>query len=201
MSAIRRHLFSNSFIQTYLRNRTGCRYMSYSIWLKIMSLYSIDKLINETRRLAAEFKRTTGTMLPVSGEIARYDVSHHLNLTLQKGTGCSYDAIGNDQRDGLRVLIKSRVIGNAVKSGHRIGQLSTKAAWDIVILSLMDDDFEPLEMYQLNRDEVIDALAGSSNKHNAISVAKFKIIGELVWTKEHGIESVGYYDNAVMCRT
>jgi len=164
-----------------------------------MSLYSIDKLINETRRLAAEFKRTTGTMLPVSGEIARYDVSHHLNLTLHKGTGCGYDAIGNDQRDGLRVLIKSRVIGEAVKSGHRIGQLSTNAAWDIVILSLMDDEFEPLEMYQLNRDEVIDALAGSSNKHNAISVAKFKIIGELVWTKEHGIESIGCYDKAVMC--
>ena len=111
-----------------------------------MSLYSIDKLINETRRLAAEFKRTTGTMLPVSGEIARYDVSKQLDLTLTEDRNCGYDAIGNNHRCGLRVLIKSRVIGDSVKSGHRIGQLNPNGNWDIVILSLMDNEFEPLEM-------------------------------------------------------
>lgn len=174
--------------------------MSYTIWLKMMPLYSIDKLIDETRRLAAEFKRSTGTMLPVSGEIARYDVSNHLNLTLHKGTSCGYDAIGNNQREGLRVQIKSRVIGEAVKSCHRIGQLNPNSAWDIVILSLMNDEFEPLEMYQLSRDEVIKALAGNSNKHNTISVAKFKIIGELVWTKEDGQEVRTYLEKTAYCR-
>ena len=34
-----------------------------------MTLYSIDKLIEETRRLAADFRRSTGQPLPVSGEI------------------------------------------------------------------------------------------------------------------------------------
>jgi len=160
-----------------------------------MSLYSIDKLINETRRLAAEFKRTTGTMLPVSGEIARYDVSHHLDLTLNQDRNCGYDAIGNNQREGLRVQIKSRVIGNTVKSSHRIGQLNANGDWDIVILSLMDDDFEPLEMYQASREEIIEALSTankSRGNRGAVSVAKFKIIAELVWTKEHGVESLSY---------
>jgi len=160
-----------------------------------MSLYSIDKLINETRRLAAEFKRATGTMLPVSGEIARYDVSHHLDLTLSNDHSCGYDAIGNNQREGLRVQIKSRVIGDSVKSGHRLGQLNTKGNWDIVILSLMDDEFEPLEMYQLSRSETIEALSGTSKKSSTISVAKFRILGELVWTREHGLE------NLVNCKT
>ena len=158
-----------------------------------MSLYSIDKLINETRRLAAEFKRTTGTMLPVSGEIARYDVSHHLDLTLNQDSSCGYDAIGNNQREGLRVLIKSRVIGDTVKSGHRIGQLNPNGNWDIVILSLMDNEFEPLEMYQLDREEILEDLSKASKKRGAISVAKFKIIGELVWTKEHGVEDLSNY--------
>ena len=153
-----------------------------------MAIYSIDKLINETRRLAAEFKRTTGTMLPVSGEIARYDVSRCLDLTPSNEPGCGYDAIGNNQREGLRVQIKSRVIGDSVKSGHRLGQLKPDGAWDIVVLSLMDDEFEPLEMYQLSRTEVINSLAGNS-KNKTISVAKFKIISELVWTKEHGTEN------------
>lgn len=158
-----------------------------------MSLYSIDKLINETRRLAAEFKRTTGTMLPVSGEIARYDVSQHLDLTLNQNHDCGYDATGNNQRKGLRVQIKSRVIGDAVKSCHRIGQLNANGDWDIVILSLMDDEFEPLEMYQASREEIFEATSKSNtgrNKRGAVSVAKFKIIGQLVWTREQGVESL-----------
>jgi len=163
-----------------------------------MSLYSIEKLINETRRLAAEFKRSTGTMLPVSGEIARYDVSQHLDLTLNEDRNCGYDAIGNNQREGLRVQIKSRVIGDTVKSGHRIGQLNPNGDWDIIILSLMDNEFEPLEMYQLNREKVLEALSGPDKKRSkrgAISIAKFRIIGELVWTKENGVEDYGNYMN------
>jgi hypothetical protein len=157
-----------------------------------MSLYSIEKLINETRRLAAEFRRTTGTMLPVSAEIARYDVSHHLDLTLNQEHSCGYDAIGNNKRKGLRVLIKSRVIGDFVKSGHRLGQLNPNGNWDIVILSLMDNEFEPLEMYQLSRDETAAALFSHNKKHSTISVAKFKIIGDLVWTKECGVDGVSF---------
>ena len=168
-----------------------------------MSLYSIDKLINETRRLAAEFRRTTGTMLPVSGEIARYDVARHLDLTLNENHNCGYDAIGNKQREGLRVQIKSRVIGDSVKSGHRIGQLNPNGKWDIIILSLMDNKFEPLEMYQLDHEEVAKTLASSSEKRGqrgAISVAKFRIIGELVWTKEHGVEDFNHYNEAYNAR-
>ncbi|MCG6938440.1 MAG: hypothetical protein LJE83_09770 [Gammaproteobacteria bacterium] len=156
-----------------------------------MSLYSIDKLINETRRLATEFKRTTGTVLPVSGEIARYDVSRHLDLTLCDDNNCGYDAIGNEQRKGQRVQIKSRVIGDAVKSSHRIGQLNVNGEWDVVILSLMDNKFEPLEMYQASREEILEATSKSNStrsKRGAISVTKFMIIGQLVWTKERGLE-------------
>ncbi len=167
-----------------------------------MPLYSIDKLINETRKLAAEFKRTTGTMLPVSGEIARYDVARQLDLTLSEDRNCGYDAIGNNKREGLRVLIKSRVIGDMVKPGHRIGQLNPNGNWDVVILSLMNNEFEALEMYQLTHDEALDALSSDNEKRSkrgAISVAKFKIISELVWTKEQGVEN--FSNNGYGCET
>ncbi len=163
-----------------------------------MPLYSIDKLINETRRLAAEFKRTTGTMLPVSGEIARYDVAHQLNLTLNESQNCGYDATGNNQRDGLRVLIKSRVIGDMVKPGHRIGQLNPNGNWDIIVLSLMNNEFEPVEMYQLDHDTIAKTLSNDGQKQRkrgAISVAKFRIIGKLVWTKENGTEYLNDYND------
>ena len=154
-----------------------------------MSVYSYDKLIEQTRRLAADFRRTTGTMLPVSGEIARHDVSHHLDLDLNNDQTAGYDAIGKNEREGLRIQIKSRVVGDTVKPGHRIGQLNTDGNWDRVILSLMDDEFEPLEMYEVSRDDVVEAINGSSSKRKkrgALSVAKFKIIGELVWARELG---------------
>lgn len=156
-----------------------------------MSLYAIDKLIEETRRLAAEFRRTTGTMLPVSGEIARYDVSQHLDLELTEDRTCGFDAIGRNKRDGLRILIKSRVVGDTLKSGHRIGQINPDGNWDLVILSLMNNDFEPMEMYEASHQEITEAISGSDSKRakrGAISVAKFKIIGKLVWTKELGVE-------------
>ena len=154
-----------------------------------MSLYSLDKLINETRLLAKEFRRTTGTMLPVSGEIARYDVSTLLQLNLVEETTCGYDAIGTDMREGLRVLIKSRVVGDSVKSGHRIGQLNPNGQWDIIILSLMNNEFEPIEMYQLKREDVFNALPVTKRKkRGAISVAKFKILGELVWKRSKCIQ-------------
>jgi hypothetical protein len=156
-----------------------------------MSLYSYDKLIEETRKLAAEFRRTTGTMLPVSGEIARHDVSRHLDLELNQEHSAGFDAIGRNEREGLRIQIKSRVVGDSVKPGHRIGQLNPDGNWDLVILSLMDDEFEPLEMYQATRDEIIEAVQDANTqrkKRGALSVAKFKIIGKLVWTKELGVE-------------
>lgn len=155
-----------------------------------MAVYSLDKLIEETRRLAAEFRRTTGTMLPVSGEIARYDVSHHLELQLNNEQNASYDATGTGAREGQRVQIKGRVVGDTVKSSHRIGQFNTDSEWDLIIVSLMNDDFQPLEMYQATREEIIEALNpdSSRSKRGAISVAKFKIISELVWTSETGTD-------------
>ncbi len=157
-----------------------------------MSLYSIDKLINETRRIAAEFRRTTGTILPVSGEIARYDVSRYLDLTLCNEHNAGFDAIGKQQRQGQKVLIKSRIITDSIKSGHRLGQINPNASWDIVILALMDNTFEPYEMYQLSRDQVIDCASGNNKKNITISVAKFKAIGDLVWTSN---QDIIYSDN------
>ncbi len=107
--------------------------------------------------------------------------------------------MGNNHREGLRVKIKGRVIGDTVNSGHRIGQLNLNGDWDIIILSLMDNEFQPLEMYQLNHEEVVGAVASSSEKRSrrgAISVAKFRIIGDLVWTKEHGVEDFSHYNDA-----
>ena len=155
-----------------------------------MTVYSIDKLIAETRRLAAEFRRSTGQVLPVSGEIARHDAARILGLTLCEQRTGGIDAVGQGGREGQRIQVKSRVLSQDKKSGARIGQLNPNGDWDTVVLVIMDEDYEPCEIYEASREEVEEAMSSSSSRSNrgAISISKFKIISWLVWTRETGLE-------------
>ncbi len=156
-----------------------------------MSIYALDRLISETRRLAAEFHRTTGQTLPVTGEIARHDVARLLDLELlEKRTG-GVDAIGRGEREGLKVQIKGRLILDEHKGGQRIGQINRDGDWDLVALSLMDADYEPFAIYEASREEILESLDEISSKRarrGAMSVARFRIIGRLVWSRENGLE-------------
>jgi hypothetical protein len=156
------------------------------------AVYSVDKLMAETRRLAAEYRRMTGQTLAVSGEIARYDAARLLDLRLEEARVGCIDAIGRGQREGKRIQIKGRVIFDEHKSGHRIGELGIEAPWDAVLLVLMDSDYEPYEIYEAEREDVLAALAEASrsrrSKRGALSVAKFKAVSALAWTRERGEE-------------
>jgi len=157
-----------------------------------MDLYSIDKLMHETRQLAAKYRMTTGTSLPVTGEIARFDVSKALALQLVDDLTLGYDALGTGAREGNRVLIKGRVIFEDSRSTPRIGQLNPDGRWDSVVMVLFDDDYMPVEMYEATSEDITQAIKAKQESQNkkrgAMSVAQFKIIGQLVWTKEEGIE-------------
>ena len=120
-----------------------------------MAIYSIDKLISEARRLAAEFRRTTGKPLPgVSGEIAEHDAARLLDLEICKDRPGGYDAIGRGRRAGKRIQIKARVIFDEDKAGQRVGQLKLEQDWDSVMLVIMDEDYQAVEIYEADRDEV-----------------------------------------------
>lgn len=157
-----------------------------------IELYSIDKLMHETRQLAAKYRLATGSALPVTGEIARFDVAKALNLKLIDNLTLGYDAEGTNERAGLRILIKGRVIFEDSRSTPRIGQINPDGRWDNVVMVLFDDDYLPVEMYEATSDDIAAALKtkkeSQNKKRGAMSVAQFKIIGELVWTRETGIE-------------
>jgi hypothetical protein len=165
-----------------------------------VGIYAVDKLISEARRLAAEFRRTTGKPLPgVSGEIAEHDAARLLDLELCDDRSNGYDAIGTGSREGRRIQIKARVIFDEEKSGQRIGQLKLEQDWDSVLLVIMDENYEAVEIREAEREEIRDAMqeAGGSNrkKRGAMSVARFKIISRLVWTREEGVIDDEIWDN------
>jgi len=158
-----------------------------------VSIYSLEKLISETRRIARDYRNATGKSLGgVSGEIAQFDACKALDLEpVAPGTQGGYDAVGHGKREGKKVQIKGRVIFDEEKSGQRIGQLKMEQEWDSVVLVLMDENFEAFEIYEADRDEILAAQQESQSKRakrGAMSVAKFKAISELVWTREFGAE-------------
>lgn len=165
-----------------------------------MGLYSVDKLIMEARRVAAEYRRATGQPLAgVSAEICKHDACHLLGLELVTASTAGHDAVGQGRQAGKRFLIKGRTIFDETKSGQRIGQFKMDQEWDSVLLVLMDDNLEPYEIYEADRDDIAEAMENgkSSNrsKRGMMSVAKFRIIGRLVWTRENGVEDDEIWDN------
>ena len=157
-----------------------------------MSVYSTEKLVTEARRLAAEYRKATGKPLGISGEIAEFDAAQALSLELCKDSVGGYDAIGlKDPRKDKRIQIKGRAVFDENKSGQRIGQLKLDQEWDSVVLVLMNDNYEPVTIYEADRDVLIEAMeenkSSKRNKRGAMSLAKFKIISNIVWTPEEGL--------------
>ena len=156
-----------------------------------MGVYSTKKLISEARRLAAEYRKATGKPLGISGEIAEFDAADKLNLEISQEKAAGYDAIGKGSREGKRIQIKGRAVFDEKKSGQRIGQLKIDQEWDLVVLVIMDENYDAVEIYEVSREIIMDALSESKssnrNKRGAMSLAKFKIISNLVWNKEKGL--------------
>ena len=109
----------------------------------------------------------------------------HLMLSL---SGCF--SIPVQERDRIRQRLDEsadRVAG--ARTGQRIGQLKMGQPWDAVLLVLMDENYEPYEIYQAMRDDLeafTDASSSGRAKRGAMSVARFKIIGQLVWDGVNG---------------
>lgn len=166
-----------------------------------MSLYLLDKLIPQTRKLAADYYQATGRPLGgVSGEIAAYDAARLLGLELCDPRPPGYDALGRGTRAGKRVQIKGRTIYDEGKAGHRLGQLKIEQEWDSVILVLMDENLQAYEIYEAERADVLQALAENQSnraKRGAMSVAKFKYLSRLVWARGEGTIEDEVWDNQV----
>ena len=160
-----------------------------------MPVYDVDKLMLEARKLAAQYRQITGKPLGISGEIAVHDVIRIMGPQSAENQ-TAYDAVGKGPREGKRIQIKGRTVSDDPKSNQRMGQIKTEQEWDSVMLVLMNEQYEPLEIYEAERAQILDAVSKTSTKRRnrgELSVAKFKHIGQLVWSAdsqtEHNISS------------
>ncbi len=165
-----------------------------------MAIYDVSKLISETRRLAADYRRATGKSLAVASEIAKHDACTFLNLApVDDATEGGFDAIAEHPPwQGLRCQIKGRAIFDESKTGQRLGQLKLDKEWDAVILVLMNEEFETQEIFMAKREAVDSELAQDTSKRRnrgAMSIARFKHLADLVWVVGEGIIDDEIWDN------
>ena len=150
-----------------------------------MSIYAVDKLMSEARRLAAEYRRITGKTLPLSGEIAINDAIRLLALEPVADPSLGYDATRPRSPGIERFQIKARVVFDPLKGAHRLGELKLDKSWDTLLLVLLNADYETLEIYSVPHAAVVAALAErDSPKKGSLTVARIKIIGTRVWVRE-----------------
>ncbi len=106
-----------------------------------------------------------------------------LGLQVAGAPQAGYDAVGID---GRRVRISSRCVLPNSKLIQRLGFIRLDHRCDTVALILMDQNFEPLVIYEANRAaverELLRSGSRSRNKRGALSVSKFKAISELRWS-------------------
>jgi hypothetical protein len=153
---------------------------------KIMpvKLKDLGCLINQAISLAKNYRSLTGRPLGITGEVAEYEAVRLLKLELAPVRQSGYDAIRKS--DETKIQIKGRCVITK-NPGQRLGKIQLDKEWDYVVLVLLDQDFEPTEIYQADRKSLVDALTkpGSKarNERGALSITKFKSIGKLLWSK------------------
>jgi len=152
--------------------------------------YSVDVLMEQARALAANYRKTTGkTLAGVSGELAVYDAIRLLNLK-PVDSNLSYEAIGTEDSGDLendKIQVKGRTIFSDSKTSPRIGQIKTSEDWDSIVLVLLNDEYSPFEIYEVDRSTIEEnAQKTSSNraKRGAMTVARFKKIATLAWCSD-----------------
>jgi hypothetical protein len=153
-----------------------------------MTTYDFSTLMAQTRNLAARYREATGQSLPVTVELARFDAVTLLGLT--EIPGAESEALREVEGKTERIQIKGRVIFASGKSRQRVGQLNLKAPWDYTVLVIYNSEYQPVAIYQLSRERIEQENASlNSNKRGSMTVAKFKAMGELLWTAEQGPHS------------
>lgn len=152
--------------------------------------YSVDVLMEQARTLAANYRKTTGkTLAGVSGELAVYDAIRLLKLYAVEDH-LPYEAIGSEDAGDLendKIQIKGRTIFSDSKSSPRIGQIKISEYWDSVVLVLMNDEYQPFEIYGIDRESLEENSASKESnrgKRGSMTVARFKKIATLIWSSQ-----------------
>lgn len=148
-------------------------------------LSTLDGTVQAAAVVAKRYRELTGKPLGITGEVGEVLAARLLGLQLADARQAGYDAVSSD---GNRVQIKARSVFPDSKPGQRVGSIRLDHDWDTVVLILMNQDFEPLEVFEAKRSVVERELqrrgSRARNERGALAVSKFKSIGTRRWSRD-----------------
>lgn len=143
------------------------------------------ELLRNAKTLAQQYRVLTGKPLGITGEIAEYEASQILGIELTPARQAGYDAIERIDGGIRRLQVKGRCLLPNCKPGQRLGSIDITKDWDAVLMVLLDENFNATEIYEADREPVIEALdapgSKARNERRALPLSKFKAIGKLRW--------------------
>jgi hypothetical protein len=81
--------------------------------------------------------------------------------------------------------IKGRRLTPSSQASQRVGGIDLEKDWDVVLLVLLDQHYEPTAIYEADRRAVTAALTkpGSKarNERGSLAVSQFNSIGSQIW--------------------
>ncbi len=151
----------------------------------MVDMGEIESVLEDAKKVAKQYKRLTGKPLGITGEVAEFTAAKLLNLELAQARQSGYDAIRKQHGKGVMVQIKGRSLPRKTNPGARIGTIQLDKKWDIIVLVLLDEDLEPIEIFEADRASVTKALLApgskARNERGQLGIAKFKSIGKRIW--------------------
>jgi hypothetical protein len=158
---------------------------------RMIDAEELEGVIREAKAVAMQYRKVTGRPLGITGEVAEYEAARILGLRLAPPRQDGYAAIRR-QGGACKLQIKGRCILDKRKRSQRTGSIKLDKDWDGVLLVLLDEDFEPLEIFEASRAAISEALdkpgSRARNLRGALAISKFKSLagGRPIWTREMG---------------
>lgn len=143
----------------------------------------IEKILNSAKSLAREYRALTGKPLGITGEVAEFTAAKLLGLKLMKARTEGHDGIWRNKK----VQIKGRCLQKGKPQGM-LGTIHPEKDWKSVLLVLLNEDLDPLWIYEAEKPVISKALkrpgSKARNERGALSISVFRQIGKLVWRKD-----------------
>ena len=138
---------------------------------------TVKDILRDVKALAVEYYKATGKPLGVTGEMAEYEAAEKLGLELAEARSPGWDAL----RGKEKIQIKGRWKQDGKKWG-RTPSINTDKEFDTVALILMKGEYEVAEIWEAQRQPIIDRLdapgSKARNDRRAMSVSQFKSIAK-----------------------
>jgi len=156
-------------------------------WYVRKNMNDIAELLADAKSLARKYRKLTGKSLGITGEVAELSAAQLLGLELAAARQPGFDATRSESGKVTKIQIKGRCVPANAKPGRKLGRIQLDKEWDVVLLVLMDEDFDVQNIYEAERLAIEEALRApgsrARNERGVLSVSKFKAIGSEVWNK------------------